>query len=98
MKGLSFFSRFAFICNLLYIVCLFIRAFLDTDAGEKVGMVGGTVIVLGWFLAPFLNAFVNLWYGWLLLQKKSLPVQRWLAAANLLFFVTQIFIHFILPA
>lgn len=98
MKGLSFLSRFAFICNLLFVVCLIIRLSGSFEDNNAVGAVGGTVIVLGWFIAPVINIAVNLSYAYYWMRKKPLPLSRWLAITNVFFLLVQLFIHLILPA
>lgn len=102
MKGLSFFSRFAFICNLFFLVCVIIQRthFLGSGSAGFAGQqeISGIVIVLGWFLAPFLNLGVNTSYAILLINRKPFILPRWLAFTNLFFLGLQFFIYFILPA
>ncbi|SJZ52908.1 hypothetical protein [Sediminibacterium ginsengisoli] len=101
MKGLSFFSRFAFICNLFFLVCVIIQRIHFANgspgfAGQQ--EISGIVIVLGWFVSPFLNLGVNTSYAILLINRKPFRLPRWLAFANLFFLILQFFIYFILPA
>ncbi|GAC1442604.1 MAG: hypothetical protein NVSMB63_11110 [Sediminibacterium sp.] len=58
----------------------------------------GTIIVLGWFIAPVLNLGLNIGYGYVLLKKKELPSPVWLSYANFLLLLLQLFYHFILPS
>ena len=84
MKGLLFLSRVAFLCNLLFLICLIIRYkgdFLVVDD------VKSTVGVLGWFVAPFLNAGLHIIYLARLLGKRPLP--GWIAWANFAFLVLE---------
>jgi hypothetical protein len=57
----------------------------------------GIIIVLGWFLSPFLNLAANIWLGVLLVKKQSNQIPVWLAMTNLLFLFVEIFKHFIIP-
>lgn len=94
MKGLLFLARMALICNVLFLVCLVMQRTPDLIGSQAVR---GTVIVLGWFLAPFINLSANI--GWLirLLGKKEMNLPVWLGVTNLLFLLLQFFVHFILP-
>jgi hypothetical protein len=98
MRGLRFLTRFSFICSLLFVVCLCIKAFYHTDATENVGMIGGTVIVLGYFVSPVMNLAMSIWFASLLLSKKQIPVKNWLIIATFLFLILQFIVFFILPA
>ncbi|NCI46608.1 hypothetical protein [Sediminibacterium soli] len=94
MRLTAFLSRFAFICNLLFVVCLLIqhtRDFIQNDA------ISGVIIVLGWFpVAPLLNLFVCILYLTRALRKLPLGVRPWLVTVNILFFAAQILVHLIL--
>ncbi|MCW3088469.1 MAG: hypothetical protein JWQ78_1855 [Sediminibacterium sp.] len=95
MKVLSFFSRFAFICNLLFLVCLVVQRTHDFIGSKEVS---GVVITLGWFVAPFLNLAVCLWYSARLVSRKPLNLPNWLVLMNFGFLLLQFFIHYILPS
>jgi hypothetical protein len=95
MKALSFFSRFALICNILFVICLTIQRTYDFLGSKDVSAV---VITLGWFISPVINLVVSLWYGIRFISKKPLIVPVWLVAINFLFLLMQLFIHFILPS
>lgn len=95
MRGLSFLSRLAFICNLLFFVCLVIQRIHNFKGFENLNEV---VIVLGWFLAPFINLVVCIRYGIILIRKKNLTIPVWLVVVNFLFLILQFFVHFILPS
>ena len=88
MKGLLFLSRLAFICNLLFLICLVLRW-----KGDFIGVedIKNTVGILGWFMAPFVNLVVNAWYGIRLFRKEKIPYG--LAAANFLFLLVQLYVH-----
>jgi hypothetical protein len=94
MKGLLFLARLALLCNLFFLVCLVMQRTADLIGAQDVKSV---IIILGWFLAPFVNLWANI--AWLirLLRKKQVNLPVWLAVTNLLFLVLELFIHFILP-
>ena len=94
MKGLLFLSRLAFLCNLLFLVCLVMQRTEDLIAQPDTK---NTIIILGWFLAPFINFGANMGYLIRIINKKPLNIPIWLVVLNLLFLLLQIFIHFILP-
>lgn len=88
MKGLLFLSRLAFLCNLLFLICLVLRYKGDFIGTEDIkSMVG----ILGWFMAPFVNLAVNCWYVLRLVKKQPLPAR--LATANFLFLLVQLYVH-----
>jgi hypothetical protein len=95
MKGLLFLARVALFCNVLFLACLLLQRTPDLIGSQAVK---GTVIVLGWFLAPFINLSANIGYLIRVMGKKPANLPVWLAVANLLFLLFQFFIHFILPA
>lgn len=95
MRAVSFFSRFAFICNIFFVVCLLVQRTHDF-IGQK--DISGVVITLGWFISPLLNLLVCILYTSLFLSRKPLNVATWLVVANFVFLFLQLFIHFILPS
>ena len=95
MKTVSFFSRFAFICNILFLVCLVVQRTHDFIGSKDIS---GIIITLGWLVSPLLNLLVGILYISTFLSKKPIGVPMWLVMMNLLFLVLQIFIHFILPS
>ncbi len=95
MKGLPFFSRLAFICNILFVVCLVMQRTRDFINKHEVSNI---IITLGWFVGPLLNLCVNAWYLALVVNKRQLNLSRWLILINLLFLFLQFFIFFILPS
>ncbi len=94
MKPLLFASRLAFICNLLFLLCILIQR-TTNFIGDK--EVTAMVILLGWMVAPFQNLLVNCWYGILLLNKSDKRLPIWLWLVNLTFLFIQFIIYFILP-
>jgi len=95
MKGLLFLSRLALICNVLFALCLLLQRTHDFINIEGVK---GTVIVLGWLLAPFINFSATVWWLTRLIRKQAVNLPTWLGVTNLLFLCTQIFVHFIMPS
>ena len=94
MKGLLFLSRLALICNVLFLACLVLQRTPDFITAQDVK---GVMIVLGWFLAPFINLAANIGVLIRKLAKRPIAVPVWLIVSNFSFLVVQIFIHFILP-
>jgi len=94
MRKLLFLERLTLISNILFIVCLFMQRTQDIIPSQDIK---GIIIVLGWFLSPFLNLTANIWLGVLLVKKQSNQIPVWLAMTNLLFLFVEIFKHFIIP-
>ena len=92
MKGLLFLSRLALICNGCFLACLVLQRAQDPIPSQDLK---GLIIILGWFIAPFLGLAVNIWRGNLFLKRQSSLVPNWLTLANLLFLLFQISYHFI---
>ena len=95
MKGLLFLSRLALICNVLFLLCLVLQRTHDFINIEGVN---GPIIVLGWFLAPFINFSANTWWLSRLIRKQAVNLPTWLGVTNLLFLCAQLFVHFIMPS
>jgi len=93
MKGLLFLARLALICNVLFLVCLVIQR---TQDFITIPEIKSMVIILGWFLAPFINLGANIWYLVKRIGKHPVNLPVWLAVTNLLFLLLQFFVHFIL--
>ena len=92
MRWLLFTARLAFICNVLFILCLLIRYthnFIHNNSVESY------VIILGFFVSFILNITVNLTELILLLSRKQSPVPNWLKIANALIFITQLTYYFL---
>lgn len=93
MRITAFFSRFALICNIAFILCLF---FQRTEMAVNTLGIDSGIVILGWIVAPLANSIVCLIYMIRLLTKKPLGVRIWLALTNFAFLITQIFIQIIL--
>jgi hypothetical protein len=94
MRKLLFLERLTLISNILFVVCLIMQRTQDIIPSQDIK---GIIIVLGWFLSPFLNLAANIWLGVLLVKKQSNQIPVWLAMTNLLFLFVEIFKHFIIP-
>jgi len=92
MKGLLFLSRLALIANLCFLACLVLQRTQDPIPSQDLK---GLIIILGWFIAPFLGLVVNIWRANLLVSRKPSLVPKWLAMTNLVFLMVQICYHFI---
>ena len=89
---LSFFSRVAFICNLLFLLCLII---LYTHNFITSHTLQSFIIILGWVVSFFVNSFVNITELLLLYNRKISPVRNWLRTFNLVVFLLQLIYFFI---
>ena len=93
MRKLLFLERLTLISNILFIVCLVMQRTQDIIPSQDIK---GIIIVLGWFLSPFLNLTANIWLGVLLVKKQPNQIPAWLAITNFLFLFIEFFKHFIL--
>ncbi|MCM5528538.1 hypothetical protein [Parasegetibacter sp. NRK P23] len=94
MRWIYFFSRVVFICNLFYLLALYIRL---APQVPEVFLTSG-IIIMGSVMALYGTVLINLSYGWLLLTRKKLKqyVPLWLALVNFLFLLTQILLSLFL--
>ena len=92
MRWLLFISRLAFICNILFLIALVAQRVENVFTNADVN---NYIIILGWFVAPFLNLFVAIAAFINLLSKKPNIVPAWLLICNILFLFFQIFYHFL---
>ena len=88
MSRLRFFSRVAFLCNICFLLALFILWLDQPPEGDMVSL----VIVIGFVLAVIVNFIVNFAYGIQLIRRKQLTpvIPRWLIIANFIFLIPQI--------
>jgi len=56
------------------------------------------IIILGWFVAPVLTFIENIYLFWLFIRKQDSGLPAWQIVVTVLFLISQIFVHFILPA
>lgn len=95
MRPLLFASRMAFICNILFLLCLVIQRTYDFIPNKEISAL---VLLLGWMVAPIQNMVANIWYGMVLLSKSKIRITRWLAIFNAILLLIQFFVYFILPS
>jgi hypothetical protein len=91
MRWLLFLARVAFICNVLFLLCLiilFTKDFIHSEFFKSI------IIVLGWFLSFPVNFTVNTTEIVLLLSRKPSQTPNWLRIFNFIVFILQIIIFF----
>ncbi len=91
MRWLLFLARVAFICNVLFLVCVIV---LFTKDFIQIEFLKSIIIVLGWFLAFPINFIVNATEILLALSRKPSPTHNWLRIFNFVVFFSQILIYF----
>jgi hypothetical protein len=94
MRPLLFATRMAFICNMLFILCLIIQRTYDFIPSKDLSSM---VILLGWIVAPIQNLIANIWYGLVLVSKSTIRLPLWIAVTNLVFLIIQFIVFIILP-
>jgi hypothetical protein len=87
MRKLLFLARVAFICNLLFILCLFLR---HTHLTIPQGFTE-FVIIAGWIMSVVLNAIFNTLVIITTVKKQALQLPSWMTAFNIILFFFQIF-------
>ena len=92
MRLLLFLQRVAFICNLLFILCVIIRHTQNFISNDQLKQ---TVIILGWVVSFILNWIVNIWEAVLLFNRKIAIGPKLMRTFNFLVFLFQIFYFFI---
>ncbi|MFY8025355.1 MAG: hypothetical protein ACOVNO_08395 [Sediminibacterium sp.] len=95
MRPLLFATRMAFICNILFILCLVIQRTYDFIPIKEISSM---VLLLGWIVAPIQNIVANIWYGLVLVSKSTIRLPRWMAVFNLILLIIQFFVYLILPS
>ncbi len=91
MKGFLFFSRVAFILNLLFFVCLFLRYKPFVTSQELISI----LLLAGWFLSVVVNFVANGWLLVLLLKKEMQLQPGWMIVFNALVFIFQLIYFFL---
>ncbi|MEN9458516.1 hypothetical protein [Sediminibacterium sp.] len=94
MRPLLFATRMAFICNMLFILCLIIQRTYDFIPNKDLSSM---VVLLGWMVAPIQNLIANIWYGLVLVSKSTIRLPKWIAVFNLSLLIIQMFVYLILP-
>jgi hypothetical protein len=85
-KWLSWLSRVAFLCNVLFLVAVILRIF-DWLHNEDLTAL---VVIIGYVLVIIFNPLVNFCYLTLFLLRKKIGVPSWLVTANLIFLILQL--------
>lgn len=88
MRKLLFFSRVAFICN----VCFLVTFLVQYTTWLPALFLSSTILILGNVFALIMNLGVNVFYGILLLSRRTelLQLPQWLIIANFLIFIVQL--------
>lgn len=94
MRPLLFATRMAFICNMLFILCLIIQRTYDFIPSKDLSAM---VVLLGWIVAPIQNLIANIWYGLVLVSKSSIRLPLWIAVTNMVLLIIQFIVFIILP-
>ncbi|HVZ58036.1 MAG TPA: hypothetical protein VG870_15360 [Chitinophagaceae bacterium] len=94
MRWLLFFSRFALVCGLFFLLTVSLQMSNWTQSEA----VSSTIIIIGYFLGLVFIPFVNLCYLVLLILNKKfwLIVPRWLIVVNALLLGGQLYYIFFL--
>jgi len=99
MKKYQFYSKITFICNILFCICIYVRGVkIGTESNDFLMPFNSAIIILGWFVAPILTFFENIYLFWLFVKKLDSGIPAWRIVATVLFLIAQIFVHFIMPA
>jgi hypothetical protein len=99
MKKYQFYSKITFICNILFCICIYVRGVkIGTESNDFLMPFNSAIIILGWFVAPILTFFENIYLFWLFVKKQESGIPAWRIVAAVLFLIAQIFVHFIMPA
>ncbi len=90
MRWLLFMARVAFICNVFFIACLVFR-YYDL---VSLNSLKGFIIIVGWLMAPFINAVMHSLLVFSFYRKKvpDQLIPRWLLAINLITLLLQLII------
>jgi hypothetical protein len=99
MKKYQFYSKITFICNILFCICIYVRGVkIGPESNDFLMPFNSAIIILGWFVAPILTFFENIYLFWLFVKKQESGIPAWRIVAAVLFLIAQIFVHFIMPA
>jgi len=91
MKRFLFFSRVAFILNLLFFVYLFLRFKPLITSQALISM----IVIGGWFLSILVNFLVAGWLLILLLKKEEQLKVNWMILFNSAVFIFQLLYYFL---
>ena len=99
MKVVSFFSRFAIVCNIAFLLFIFLG---KMEAGKPVTQPGDTVVAVSYVkdiiitlgvAAIIINMLLCIVYAVLIIIGKQRLLPKWLAIVNCLFLILQ-FLYF----
>lgn len=90
MKGFLFFSRVAFILNLLFFIALAFR-YVRVDLPQSAASI---LVIGGLILSLIVNLFINSWFVVLLLRKRIELKINSIFFLNLVVLIIQLFIFF----
>ncbi len=100
MKMVRFLSRFAFICNIAFLIFIFLRWMerskpveAGSDALQAVPILKDLIITLG-IIAILINIALAIVYIIFLLSGKLKLVAQWLVFSNILFLLIQVYYFF----
>ncbi len=100
MKMVRFLSRFAFICNIAFLIFIFLRWMEQSktvkegsEALQAVPFFKDMIITLG-VIAIIINIALAIVYLILLLTGKINRLPKWLVLSNILFLVIQVYYFF----
>lgn len=91
MKRFLFFSRVAFILNLLFFVYLFLRFKPLITSQALISL----IVIGGWFLSILVNFLVAGWLLILLLKKEEQLKVNWMILFNSAVFIFQLLYYFL---
>ncbi len=91
MKRFLFFSRVAFILNLLFFVYLFLRFKPLITSQALISL----IVIGGWFLSILMNFLVAGWLLILLLKKEEQLKVNWMILFNSAVFIFQLLYYFL---
>jgi hypothetical protein len=84
-------SRTAFICNILFLVCVLVQHTHDF-IGQK--DLTGIIVILGWLISPFLNLSLHIVVIVRWVKKQEVHLPGWLLSINFLILLVQLYIYF----
>lgn len=91
MNGFLFFSKVAFILNVLFFVALGFR-YISVDLPQSAAAI---LVIGGLFLSLVVNLFINSWFVVLLIRKRIELKINSIFFINLVVLIIQLFIFFI---
>lgn len=84
-------SQVALICNVVFLFCVFLRYVTFIRRPEVISL----TLILGWLMAFWINAAVNLWVLVLLCRRRLEGLPRWLLLSNAGIGLVQVYYYFL---